>query len=73
MAIEIAWCWLRFQPDSQLSHWYQEHFAKGGSRAPRIGIVALARRLLVDLWQYLEKGALPEGACLKSSGLSDPG
>jgi transposase len=73
MAIEIAWCWLRFQPDSQLSHWYQERFAKGGSRARRIGIVALARRLLVDLWQYLEKGALPDGACLKSSGLSDPG
>src|ERR1035437_2899703 len=73
MAIEIAWCWLRFQPDSQLSRWYQERFAKGGSRARQIGIVALARRLLVDLWQYLEKGALPEGACLKSSGLPDPG
>ncbi|MGD0749807.1 MAG: IS110 family transposase [Anaerolineales bacterium] len=73
MAIEIAWAWLRFQPDSQLSRWYQERFAQGGSRARRIGIVALARRLLVDLWQYLEKGALPEGACLKSSGLSDPG
>jgi transposase len=69
MAIEIAWCWLYFQPDSQLSHWYQERFAKVGSRARRVGIVALARRLLVDLWQYLEKGALPEGACLKSSGL----
>ena len=73
MAIEIAWAWLRYQPDSQLSRWYQERFAKGGSRARRIGIVALARRLLVDLWQYLEKGALPEGACLKSSGLPDPG
>jgi transposase len=73
MAIEIAWCWLRFQPDSQLSHWYQERFAQGGSRARRIGIVALARRLLVDLWQYLEKGEIPEGACLKSSGLPDPG
>ena len=73
MAIEIAWCWLRFQPDSQLSRWYQERFAKGGSRARRIGIVALARRLLVNLWQYLEKGEIPEGACLKSSGLSDPG
>jgi transposase len=73
MAIEIAWAWLYFQPDSQLSRWYQERFAKGGSRARRVGIVALARRLLVDLWQYLEKGALPDGACLKSSGLPDPG
>jgi transposase len=67
MAIEIAWAWLRYQPDSQLSRWYQERFAKGGSRARRIGIVALARKLLVDLWQYLETGTLPEGACLKSS------
>jgi transposase len=67
MAIEIAWCWLRYQPDSQLSRWYQERFAKGGGRARRIGIVALARRLLVDLWQYLEQGVLPEDACLKSS------
>ncbi len=67
MAVEIAWDWLRYQPDSQLTRWYQERFAKGGSRARRIGIVALARRLLVELWQYLETGALPEGACLKSS------
>ncbi len=67
MAVEIAWDWLRYQPDSQLSRWYQERFAKGGSRARRIGIVALARRLLVNLWQYLETGTLPEGACLKPS------
>ena len=67
MAIEIAWAWLYFQPDSQLSHRYQERSAKGGSRARRIGIVALARRLLVDLWKYLEKGEIPVGACLKSS------
>jgi transposase len=67
MAIEIAWAWLRYQPDSRLSRWYQERFAKGSSRVRRIGIVALARRLLIDLWKYLETGALPEGACLRSS------
>jgi transposase len=67
MAIEIAWAWLRYQPDSQLSHWYQERFAQGGKRMRRIGIVALARRLLIDLWQYLETGVLPENACLKTS------
>ncbi len=67
MAIEIAWGWLRFQPNSRLSRWYQERFAKGSSRVRRIGIVALARRLLVELWQYLESGNLPEGACLKST------
>jgi transposase len=67
MAVEIAWAWLRFQPDSQLSRWYQERFGKGNSRTHRIGIVALARRLLVELWQYLETGALPDGACLKTA------
>ena len=64
MAIEIAWVWLRYQPDSQLSLWYRERFAKGNSRVRRIGIVALARRLLIALWQYLETGVVPAGACL---------
>jgi len=62
MAIEIAWGWLRFQPASALSQWYQERFGGGSSRIRRIGIVALARRLLVELWRYLETGAVPEGA-----------
>ena len=66
MAIEIAWGWLRFQPTSALSCWYEERFGGGGSRIRRIGIVALARRLLVELWRYLETGALPEGAELKA-------
>ena len=65
LAIEIAWCWLRYQPDSQLSRWYQRRFAKGGSRVRRIGIVALARKLLIALWRYVEEGILPEGAHLK--------
>jgi transposase len=65
MAIEIAWSWLRNQPDSQLSRWYRQRFAKGSSRIRRIGIVALARKLLIALWRYLEEGLLPEGAQLK--------
>ena len=65
LAIEIAWCWLRYQPDSQLSRWYQRRFAKGGSRVRRIGIVALARKLLIALWRYVEEDLLPEGAQLK--------
>jgi transposase len=65
MAIEIAWAWLRNQPDSLLSRWYHLRFAKGSSRLRRIGIVALARKLLISLWQYLEYGVLPEGAQLK--------
>jgi transposase len=67
MAIEIAWSWLRYQPESQLSQWYRKRFAKGGSRLRRIGIVALARRLLIELWKYLDTGVAPQGACLKTS------
>ena len=62
MAVEIAWCWLQYQPGSALSRWYQQRFAKGSSRQRRIGIVALARKLLVALWRYLETGELPDGA-----------
>jgi len=62
LAIEIAWAWLRFQPQSKLSRWFLERFAGGGSRMRRIGIVALARRLLIDLWRFLEYGVVPEGA-----------
>jgi transposase len=65
MAIEIAWAWLRYQPDSDLSQWYQERFASGGKRMRRIGIVAMARRLMIDLWRYLEEGIIPAGARLK--------
>jgi transposase len=67
IAIEIAWAWLRFQPDSALSRWYQKRFGHGNSRMRRIGIVALARKLLIALWRYLETGEVPEGAVLKSA------
>jgi transposase len=62
MAIEIAWGWLRFQPASGLSRWYERRFAHGGKRLRRIGIVALARKLLVALWKYLETGVPPADA-----------
>jgi transposase len=65
MAIEIAWGWLRFQPKSALTRWYQERFGHGSSRLRRIGIVALARKLLIALWRFLETGVVPEGAELK--------
>jgi transposase len=64
MAIEIAWQWLRHQPDSALTLWFQERFAHGGKRMRKVGIVAVARKLLVSLWQYLETGIIPEGAQL---------
>jgi len=59
--IELAWLWVRYQPTSALTRWFQEKYAKGGKRLRRIGIVALARRLAVELWRYLQTGALPEG------------
>jgi transposase len=62
MAVEIAWCWLHYQPASALSQWYEKRFAKGSSRQRRIGIVALARKLLVALWRFLETGEVPAGA-----------
>jgi transposase len=62
MAVEIAWSWLRYQKDSALSQWYWQRFGKGSKRQRRIGIVALARKLLVALWRYLERGEVPAGA-----------
>lgn len=66
IAIEIAWGWLRHQPDSALSLWYAERFARGGPRARKVGIVALARKLLVALWRYVETDVVPEGAKMKT-------
>jgi transposase len=66
MLIEIAWGWLKYQPQSALSRWFQRRFASGNKRTRRIGIVALARKLLIALWRYLEEGLVPEGAKLKT-------
>lgn len=63
--IELSWLWLRWQPQSSLSQWYMKRFGSGGKRMRRIGIVALARKLLIALWKYLETGLVPEGAILK--------
>jgi len=65
MAVEIAWRWLHFQPRSALACWYQQRFGKAGPRLRRIGIVALARKLLVAFWRYLEFDEVPRGAKLK--------
>ena len=65
MLVEIAWCWLRYQPHSTLSVWWQRRFAHSGGRARKVAIVALARKLLVALWRYLEHSIVPEGATLK--------
>jgi transposase len=66
MITELAWGWLRLQPQSALSVWFRERYGSGGKRLRRIGIVAVARKLLMALWRFLETGALPEGAALKT-------
>ena len=62
---QMAWGWLRDHPPSALSLWCHTRLALGGKRMRRIGIVALARRLLIALWRYVQRGAIPEGASLK--------
>jgi len=64
--VEGAWCWLRHQPQSELSQWFERRFARGGSRQRRIGIVAVARKLLTALEHYLRTGTPPAGAAVRA-------
>jgi transposase len=59
---ELAWSWLRFQPDSSLSQWYYRRFGSRTSRMKRTRSVPVARKLLIALWRYVEQGEVPEGA-----------
>jgi len=65
MLVEQAWKWVQLQPDSALTQWFNRRFASGGKRMRRVGIVALARRLVIALWRYLKHGEIPAGAVLK--------
>lgn len=66
IAVEIAWAWVRYQPTSALTQWYHDRFGGGGAVLRRIGIVALARRVIIALWRYVTQGIVPEGARLKA-------
>jgi transposase len=66
VSIQLAWSWVRWQPQSPLTQWFHAHFAKG-KRARRIGIVAVARKLVIALWRYVTTGAVPQGAILKTA------
>jgi transposase len=65
LMVELSWLWIRFQPDSKLARWFVERFANGGTRLRRIGIIAVARKLAIALWQFVAFGAVPEGALMK--------
>jgi transposase len=67
LLVEQAWSWLRYQPESALTRWFNEKFGRG-KRNRRVGIVALARRLVVAMWRYLKHGVVPEGALLRAVG-----
>ena len=64
--MELAWAWRRYQPLSALTRWYQARFGSGGAVTRRIGIVALARRVIIALWRYITTGVVPTGALVKA-------
>ncbi len=66
IAIELAWSWVRHQPHSKLTLWFRKRFGGAGKRARKVGIVAVARRLMIALWRFLQTGVIPEGALLKA-------
>ena len=66
LLVELAWCWLRYQSQSRLARWYRERFSDRGARSGKVGIVALARKLAIALWHYVEDGIIPDGAKLKA-------
>jgi transposase len=65
LAVELAWLWLRHQPDSELSRWFRARVGDQKGRVRRIAVVALARKLMVALWRYLTTGVVPTGATLR--------
>jgi transposase len=65
--LELAWFWIRYQPDSPLTIWFRERVGTAKGRIRRIAIVAVARKLLIALWRYVETGVVPTGAKLKTS------
>jgi transposase len=67
MTTELAWSWLRYQPESARSVWFKERYGSGGKRLRRIGMVAVARKLLIALWRCLNTGLFPEGAVRKEA------
>ena len=65
--IQLAWLWLRNQPNSALARWYNERVKRNGGRLKKTTIVALARKLLVALWKYVTAGVVIDGAVMKAA------
>ena len=65
--VELAWMWIRYQPESNLTKWFNTRYAGQNKRLRRIGIVAVARRLMIQLWHFLEHGVDPPGAIISKA------
>jgi transposase len=65
--IQLSWLWLRYQPGSALAAWFRERVGTLQGRTRRIAIVAMARKLLIALWRYVETGVLPDGVEIRSA------
>jgi len=65
--IQLAWLWLRHQPQSALALWFEERVRRNGGRLKKTTIVALARKLLIALWKYVTAGVVIEGAVMKAA------
>jgi transposase len=62
---ELAWLWLRYQPESALATWFKQRLSGAKGRLKKVLLVALARKLLIALWRYATNGVVPQGAVLK--------
>ena len=70
--IEVAWLWQKYQPASPLSHWYIQKTTGQSSRIRRIMLIALARKLAISLWRYVETGLVPEGVVMPEPNRNAP-
>ena len=64
LLIELAWLWVRYQPESSITKWFEERYGGQGKRAKRVGIVGVARRLMIQLWHFVEHDVDPPGAII---------
>ncbi len=64
LLVELAWLWIRYQPDSSITKWFEERYGGQGKRAKRVGIVGVARRLMIQLWHFVEHDVDPPGAII---------
>ena len=65
LGVELAWCWLKYQPDSALTRWYYQYTKEQTGTPRKVAIIALARKLIIALWRYVETGLIPTGAVMK--------